>query len=228
MLLAGSAITSDPHYSSVVSLLHFDGADASTTFTDEKGVTWSANANAQIDTAQSKFGGASGLFDGTGDFLNTADSAIWTMSGDYTLECFIRMNGTLTNKVIASKRENVVNNNEWIFAVNSSGLLQFVYWDNATIRINVIGTTTVTGNAWHHVAFTKKGTTGRLFLGGLLEDTDTFGGAVSDKTYAVRIGRDPVNTANDWNGWIDEFRATQGVCRYVENFAPPSQAFFNS
>lgn len=45
-----------------------DGADAATTFTDSETTpkTVTANGNAQIDTAQSKFGGASALFDGTG------------------------------------------------------------------------------------------------------------------------------------------------------------------
>src|SRR5689334_6463249 len=41
-------------------LLHFNGSDGSTTFTDESGKTWSVNGDAQIDTAQSEFGGASG------------------------------------------------------------------------------------------------------------------------------------------------------------------------
>ena len=41
------------------SLLHFDGADTSTTFTDESGKVWTPAADAQIDTAQSKFSGAS-------------------------------------------------------------------------------------------------------------------------------------------------------------------------
>src|SRR5258708_4302625 len=52
-------------------LLPYNGADASTTFTDTNSGgsahTWRAAGNGQIDTADSKFGGASGLFDGTGD-----------------------------------------------------------------------------------------------------------------------------------------------------------------
>ena len=64
-----------------VALLHMDGADTSTTFTDESGKTWTANGNAQIDTAQSVFGGASGLFDGTGDYLSASDHADWQLDG---------------------------------------------------------------------------------------------------------------------------------------------------
>ena len=63
------------------SLLHFDGTDASTTFTDESGKTWTAHGNAQIDTAQSVFGGASGYFDGSGDYITTPDRADFDFDG---------------------------------------------------------------------------------------------------------------------------------------------------
>ncbi len=57
-----------------------NGADGSTTFTDSAtggSHTWTAYGNAQIDTAQNKFGGASGLFDGSGDYIDTPDSPDW-------------------------------------------------------------------------------------------------------------------------------------------------------
>ena len=57
------------------SLLHFDGANNSTTFTDETGKTWTAHGNAKISTAQYKFPTGSGLFDGTGDYIDTPDHA---------------------------------------------------------------------------------------------------------------------------------------------------------
>ena len=54
-------------------LLHADGTDASTTVTDSSlnAATMTPAGNAQIDTAQSVFGGASLLFDGTGDYVDT-------------------------------------------------------------------------------------------------------------------------------------------------------------
>jgi hypothetical protein len=52
-------------------LIHADGTDASTFFEDDNGVRASkgiqAFGNAQVSTAQSKFGGSSAAFDGTGD-----------------------------------------------------------------------------------------------------------------------------------------------------------------
>lgn len=86
-----SAGTNDPFFSSVKTLLHCDGADAGTTFTDVIGNTWTANGNAQIDTAQFKFGTASGLGDGTGDSIDTPSNAGFAAgTGDCTYETFIR------------------------------------------------------------------------------------------------------------------------------------------
>jgi len=51
-------------------LLHCNGVDASTTFTDENGKTVGVNGDAQLDTAQKYFGLSSGYFDGNGDYLN--------------------------------------------------------------------------------------------------------------------------------------------------------------
>lgn len=64
-------------------LLHSDGIDGSTNFTDVMGHAIFANGNAQIDTAQFKFGGASALFDGAGDGISVADSADWYWDGDF-------------------------------------------------------------------------------------------------------------------------------------------------
>ena len=74
------------------SFLHLDGNDASTNFRDESGKTWTAASNAQIDTAESKFGGASGLFDRASDVIKTPDHADFTLgSGDFTIDFRMRL-----------------------------------------------------------------------------------------------------------------------------------------
>lgn len=77
-----------------VLMLHLDGRDGYTRTTD---ISSSAhditfNDNVEIDTAQSKFGGASAYFDGTGDFLTVPNSADWDFgTGDFTIDCWIRL-----------------------------------------------------------------------------------------------------------------------------------------
>ncbi len=76
-------------------LLHFTGADASTTFTDSSPSpkTFTAVGNAQIDTAQKKFGSASAQFDGSGDCIHTPDTAHLELgSGDWTLDFWVKFN----------------------------------------------------------------------------------------------------------------------------------------
>ena len=57
-------------------MLHMNGADGSQTFTDSSpsSKTVTTYGNAQIDTAQSKFGGASGLFPGGTDYISIANT----------------------------------------------------------------------------------------------------------------------------------------------------------
>ena len=83
-------------------LLHFDGANGSTGIADSSAGgaahAWSAAGNAQISTAQSKFGFASSLYDGAGDWVTTADSSDFTLgAGNFTIDCWVRpaANGVL-------------------------------------------------------------------------------------------------------------------------------------
>src|SRR3989338_6322305 len=91
----GKTVTNaEAHDSYTKLMLHMEGADAGTTFTDTettpKAVT--ANGNAQIDTAQSKFGGASGLFDGAGDYLTIPSSSAFDFgTGNFTIDFWVRL-----------------------------------------------------------------------------------------------------------------------------------------
>ena len=91
--------SADPYFTNVVALLHMDGADGSTTFTDVKGHAFTAAGSAQIDTAQSKFGGASGLFAGPNDDISTPSSSDFAYGiGDFTWELWVRMSAIVTNQ----------------------------------------------------------------------------------------------------------------------------------
>jgi len=82
----------DPDFASVVLLLHCNGSNGGTTFTDNSsyGRAMTANGNAQTSTAQSKFNGSSGLFDGAGDYLTASASSDFTFgTGDYTIESWV-------------------------------------------------------------------------------------------------------------------------------------------
>lgn len=212
----------DTHYGKVVLLLRGEGADASTTFTDE---SWRANAvtangNAQIDTAQFKFGSASMLFDGTDDYLSlTANSDFDFGTGDFTIECWLRPNSLAAINTVLSKFTTWTSNVDFHLRVNTSGTVQFLAGDS--IPINITSTATIGTGAWSHVAVSRSSGVTRMFIGGAVQSS-THTGSVSipnDQT-SLRIGT-ASDGSEDYNGWIDNLRVTKGYARYTAAFTPP-------
>lgn len=217
-------VVGDPYWANVVSLLHFDGTDGSTTFTDVAGgYAWTGTGNAQIDTADSKFGGASLLLDGTGDFAESPNTADHSADADYTIECFIKSNSPSSTKLIATKRGASIAA-EFQFLTLGNKVYLDVFCSGGTLSIQ--GTTTV-GSGWRHVAATRSGATWRIFLDGNLEASGTQSGSYLTNSEGMVIGRSSFGSW-DWDGWIDEFRITKGVARYTANFTPPSAPFPDS
>lgn len=203
-----------------ISLLHFDGTDGSTTFTDEYGVVWSAQGDAQLDTADKKFGGSSLLLDGANDRINTSVTDLLDITQDFTVECFIKLNGSGRNAIVTSYSNQ---NAGWLFDTGASTELRLIL---ATGSYEfVAGSTSITTGAWHHVACSKKGSTLRVFLNGTLDGTQTITGSASNPGLVTTIGRDNLDTGRDFDGWIDEFRITEGLARYTTSFTPPALPF---
>ena len=100
------AVETDPYWANVSLLLHFEGTDASTTFTDSSSHTrtFTVSGEAQIDTAHYVFGTASGLFDGTGDYItdDTGADSDFAFPGDFTIECLQEKQETVLQDMIHS------------------------------------------------------------------------------------------------------------------------------
>jgi sulfur transfer complex TusBCD TusB component (DsrH family) len=207
-----------------VSLLHMDGTDASTTFTDESGKTWTAGGNAQLDTAQKKFGTSSLLLDGTDDEIYTADHADFEFgSGDFTIDCQLRRATTGNHMICAHGEEGNVSNFGFIFQIDSSNKLYFGYGYGGSYDASVATTQTMTTGAWYHVAVVRNGSSLYLFQEGVQVNTthniSTI--TINNSNKVVHIGRDDWGN-RDYSGWIDEFRISKGIARWTANFTPPS------
>lgn len=212
---AGAATLTAPA-GATVALLHFDGADGSTTFTDATGKTWTAAGNARIDTAESKFGGASGLFDGAGDHISTPSSADFAYgTGDFTWELWVRLATTAGNQYILEHGSNggtLVYNGGLKYYNTTTGTGSVLYTANPAL---VAGT-------WHHIAAARGAGTTRLFVDGVLKAS-----AADSHNYpaqALRIG-DYGGGGFGMDGRPDEFRIKRGAALYTANFTPPAAPF---
>jgi hypothetical protein len=209
-------------------LLHFDGADGTTAFRDDSPSpkTFTAAGNAQIDTAQSKFGGASGLFDGTGDWATTPDSSDFTLgTGDFTIDVWFNCNvaGGTPRGIAGQTDAGATGASSWYIRRNASNQIEF----GAIGIITLTGTTQFTNavnTGWHHVAVVRNGSTWILFVDGVAEDTDTSASAVTDSALDLYIGSRGAGS-DPWIGWIDEFRLSVGVARWTSAFTPPTSAY---
>lgn len=227
---------SDPYWANVVSLLHFDGPDGSSTFTDEKGKSWTRSPNTIIDTAQSQFGGSSLRIPSGDEFLRaTLDSADFEFgAGDFTIECWVlpdSLTGAGQFPAIAGKQHADSSQCEYLLYLNQNNSgLAFHYSQNGTTRSFASKTGALTLGQKHHVAVSRSGSDLRVFLDGVGGSVVNVAGVtLFAGTAPFIIGRHGLSQAgNAWVGWIDELRVTKGVGRYTGDFTPPTAAFPNS
>lgn len=198
-------------------LLHCDGADAATSFPDssQTAASISAIGNAQVDTAQSKFGGASGLFDGTGDYLSATSVAGWQLgSGDFTIDFWIRVNSGSSWGAVAKLAEWELYGdvNRWVFKVNNASNVLLINW-------------TPTAGQWYHGACVRSGSgagTTVMYIDGTSIGSGTSVN-VTDGAGGLRVGGNI--QGRDLNGWMDEVRVSKGIARWTTNFTPPTAPY---
>ena len=221
---------SDPYFSKVQLLLPMDGTNGSTTFTDESdnGLTVTANGNAAISTSESKFGGASAAFDGTGDFIQTAASTALQLGTDnFTIEAWVFFTALNANTTVARLAGgNSIDGILFCYAVSSGAGKLFISSNGSTwdVRNNGSDFTGLTTNQWFHLALSRSGTTFRTFVNGTLISTFTNSASIYQSSNIARIGAANSDGAFAMSGYIDDFRITKGTngARYTAAFTPPT------
>lgn len=210
-----------------VLLLHMDGSNGSTTFTDVYGKTVTANGNAQISTAQSKFGGASALFDGVNDYLSISDSSDWNFgTGDFTIECWIRPGTVSVDQEIITQRGPLTPNDFFIVRLTSAAKIRAVAVVGGAAVTDRTGTTSLSANTWYHIAVVRNAGSVEIYVEGVANASGGTNGAGAWPNSSDRlvIASDD-DGSNDYSGYIDELRITKGTARYTANFTPSASAF---
>jgi hypothetical protein len=217
----------DPSFANVESLLHFDGSDASTTFTDETGRSWSAIGDAQLDTAFSKFGTASLLFDSSGDAISTTDEAGLQFSSLIgTLELWLYLHASVTTNFNGVVDKWTGGGNGYRFDLGSSttsnrGKLRF-----AIQNVEIVSSSILPVAQWIHLAGVLDGTNATLFVDGISQGSVSIVGKdASNSGHDLFIGGDASSTLRNQSMSIDDFRLTKGVARYTTNFTPTTAPF---
>lgn len=220
--------TSDPYWANVVLAMHMNGTHGGTTFTDQKGHTITRN-NVTTVTDVSQFGGASAYFqNNTAYYLSTpAVSDFLLGAGDFTVDFFIRPNGTGAGKVVGIWSDTSGVGFSWKVEVSSTAMSLIYSTTGANSFVLTTSGLSIGTGAFKHIAVVRTGTTVYFFVGGVKVATHT---GVSATFYAVasakllEIGRDGAGPASPLNAHLDELRVTKAV-RWTADFYPPIAQF---
>ena len=196
----------DPYYSAVSLLLHMDGANGSTTFTDNSpnALTITRTGTPAISTAQSVLGGSSASFDGTGQYLSPSSSTGMLFgTGDFTVEFWFYANAINTNTGASGYTALMGFHNgggtDWGVFARNSGV--WIYGGG----VGLVGGGTVSTGTWYHFAASRNGSTIRVFLNGTQVgiSTSATGNYTNNAGNAFRVGDDHTGTNPSFNGLID-------------------------
>jgi len=234
-----SSTPSNDANSSFISLaLPMNGANNGTTFTDYglsikvgAGVTSSLALSRQGDTktstAQSKFYGSSGLFDGTGDYIIVGasnSSGFLLGSSIFTIEAWVYRSATGATHYIVGKGDD---NGYWLYVSSANKLLWSQVNSSSSGYQTIVDTVDFPQNQWVHVAAVSNGTTVTLYKNGTSIGTcnvtthDGNGQGPTNSAVALSVGSyNGSSSSSPWNGYMQDVRIYKGVAKYTSNFTP--------
>jgi len=209
-------------------LLHMDGSDSGTTFTDS---SWTSAPRHTITPeggvtntrAVRKIGDSSIYFDGTGDYLELPDSPDWQLgggTGDFTWETWIYPTDTVSEGRFLGQRSD--DNNRWSIELYL-GKINFYMKSGGSVVGSFLETDTgaVTQDQWNHVAFVRSGSTPYIFVDGVsvAVTTSVAFGTMVDVPSTLTIGKyySGSSDADDYEGYMDEIRISNNA-RYTSTF----------
>ena len=205
-------------------MLHLNGEDGSTDFPDssdsEHEVT---NDNAEIDTANPKFGTGAALFS-SGDKLVVTNSNEFDFGvDDFTIDYWEYRSST-AGTVLARDGELVPG---WITGYYSNGH-ETLYMSSTGVQwewdiANNVDMGVITLDEWTHFALVRNGTTFYTFRNGVkISEWE------SDKSIVVGAGGVHIGSAqggDNYIGHIDELRISKGIARWITNFDIPTEEY---
>ena len=183
--------------------------------TNPEGIpSFTAEADAQLSTAQAKFGPSSLLLDGTGDFVQSTATDV--VQNNFTIEFFAYASNFAQDAYLW---DNQSSNQGFAFSITSAGQLRLI--QDGTI-LQQTGTPSLNNNQWNHFALVQNSTLLTLYINGTPKlQYSTGGDSYPGQSY--KIGANEAET-QFFNGYIDEFRSSD-IARYTGLFTPPTSPF---
>lgn len=226
-----AAISGDPHWASVTAMFYFDGADGSSTMTEEKaGRAFTRSGSGILLTTAQKAVGVSSCVFPDGQRLYASDTSLALgNTNDWTVEFFFRLNGPIVaRRGLMMFGSWGTNANRTCIQVESNGVLKLYISETTELHLDT-APGAVVADTWYHAAFVRKGDVFSIFLNGVLAATTTQAKSNGMSNTQLNIGGSRYGSGALWyvDGYLDEIRVTKGVARYSATFSPPPPQYPN-
>lgn len=209
-------------------MLHFNGINGSTTFTDEIGKIWTPHSSAQLSIISPIFGNASGLFTiNTADYIDTPDHADFDVgNGDFTIDFDFKRGTTGTTQFICGQTDAAFLDTNTSFGFDFSTINRLRGWVySGSTLYAALNTVAITDSNKHHVALIRNGTNLSLYIDGISVASVNIGtNSVNNSSGKFSIGRLGEYNSSYYDGRIDEFRFSK-TARWTTNFTPPTSEY---
>lgn len=203
----------DPYFANVSLLLHMDGSNGSTTFTDSSsnGFTVAAVGSAAASTTVKKFGTASAEIPGAGSYLSVPYSEGLKFPGAFDVEMWFNPSAAALTGFCGLFELGAYN--DGVFVRSSIGFGSDTVYVNGINLGNIAPFLTV--DTWHFLQIGRSETNVvTVRVNGVVRLTGTISGVVNNGGGGMTIGRTaPGGSAEPFTGFIDEVRITKGVLR---------------
>jgi hypothetical protein len=221
---AQNTLSTDPYFSLVQLLVHFDGTNGSQSWVDSSSHGHGFNSpggTVTLSTTAPLFGTASLALSGTGVALNASATADYKAgTSDFCIEFAVKTSTPSNSAAIIDMRTTGTQVAPDIRI--SGGSFRYL-----VSNVDQITGGTVATSTWQRVAYARVAGTGRLFIDGTQVGSNyTDSNNYNVINYPISFGA-AFNGANFISGFIDEFRYTIGNGRYSANYTPATAAFPN-
>lgn len=210
-------------------LLHLNGEDEATSTTDDsasvetsamKDVSGRCHpvtfvGDAQLNTAQKKFGNSSLLFGAHGDMCTVSNSTDWDFgTGNFTIDFWLRKSANQSNFYGVIYTPGAAPS--WCILWYNNGVY---FTDSQSLNCNP--NLAISVDTWTHIAVVRNGNVIKLYYDGVEKASTNWSGNVNTAGAGVNIGAP--STANVWE---DEINIVKGKALWTANFTPKKSPYY--
>ena len=154
-------------------------------------------------------------FDGSTGYITAP--LTFSYASDFCIELWFNTYTTTTYACLYSDENGTVG--ATLLLNNGSSNGQLTFYAGTTVSNFASTVTGLNNGLWHHVAITRSGSTLRMFVDGVLQNTGTYSGTLTTSGGTTRIGNS-YYSSRFYGGYISNFRMVGGTAVYTSAFTP--------